>query len=193
MDYLLSWDINLFLQINQGMSSPILDALLVPIRHIYFWIPFYVLLTIYAAYLFRKNMWVWMIGLLITLGISDTCSSQIIKNTVQRPRPCQNVDLQTSMHLRVKCGSGYSFTSSHATNHMAFGTYLFFTIGLLSPAWRWLYIFWAVSIGFAQIYVGVHYPFDVLCGFFLGWVVAIIYLNFTKATRLGVRRYLVSV
>ncbi len=189
MENLLLWDVQLFLKINEGLSSSFLDSYLVPIRHIYFWIPFYVILLIYALYCFRKQVWIWIFGLCLTLMISDTCSSRIIKNTVQRPRPCQSIDLKDYVQLRADCGTGYAFTSSHATNHMAFGVFLFMTLGLLSKQWRWLYIFWAVAIGFAQIYAGLHYPLDVLCGFGLGWFLAYMYIKFTAHTRLDSRRY----
>ena len=70
----------------------------------------------------------------------------------------------------MHCGAGYSFTSSHAANHFAVATFLIMTIGQILPKikkWLWL---WAASIALAQVYVGVHFPLDVLAGGILGVV-----------------------
>ena len=72
---------------------------------------------------------------------------------------------------RVPCGSGYSFTSSHASNHFALSTFLFLALASW-PLWvRSLLMLWALNVAIAQVYVGVHYPFDVLMGSLTGMVI----------------------
>ena len=101
-------------------------------------------------------------------GISDAISSHLIKKNVNRVRPCNDLVFKENVNIRVRCGSGMSFTSSHATNHFAMA---FFWIALFRRKWKhtlWLCITWASLISISQIYVGVHYPADVLCGALLG-------------------------
>lgn len=75
---------------------------------------------------------------------------------------------QDQMILRVRCGRSYSFTSSHATNHFALAVYIFFTLGGYLRLFRWPILAWAAIVSFAQIYVGVHFPLDIIFGAFLG-------------------------
>jgi undecaprenyl-diphosphatase len=110
---------------------------------------------------------------LANFGISDAVSSHLIKKNVERVRPCNDVEFKEQVKLRVRCGSGYSFTSSHATNHFAMA---FFWIVLFRRKWKhvlWLGILWASLIAVSQIYVGVHYPFDVVCGAILGILIGL--------------------
>ena len=104
----------------------------------------------------------------LTVAGSDLTSSFLIKESVERIRPCNDNGFKKNVFLRAPCGSGYSFTSSHAANHFAVATFLILVFGQRLKKWRFLLLFWAISIGFAQIYVGVHYPLDVLCGFAFG-------------------------
>jgi undecaprenyl-diphosphatase len=74
-------------------------------------------------------------------------------------------------HVRLlinNCSGGYSFTSSHATNHFGLALFLFITLQSVFKKWRYLFLFWAATICYGQVYVGVHYPLDVLCGAILG-------------------------
>lgn len=164
---LLALDEQLFLWFN-GIHIPIFDSFSPYYRHKLLWIPLYVFLASYFVLNYaRKGMWVVLFAL-ITVGISDTASSQWIKKTVKRDRPCNTVKLQQQMNTRVRCGGGYSFTSSHATNHGALAFFFFFILGKPRSKWQWLLVAWAGSIALAQVYVGVHYPFDILIGLILG-------------------------
>jgi len=105
---------------------------------------------------------------LLCFAAADFSSSQILKKQVQRLRPCNDPALAAQVQLRVPCGSGYSFTSSHAANHFAVALFL---IGVFGDLNRWIrpsLLLWAGSIALSQVYVGVHYPGDVLCGGLLG-------------------------
>jgi undecaprenyl-diphosphatase len=158
----------LFAQINNHWGNGLFDSLLVPFRNKYFWIPLYVMVISVSIWKFGWKGLVWVLFALLTVGISDPTSSDLIKKNVQRPRPCKHTTEQYVVIERVTCGSGYSFTSSHATNHMSVSAFIFFTLGHLMGTWRWIWPAWAIIIGYAQIYVGVHFPGDVLAGFILG-------------------------
>jgi undecaprenyl-diphosphatase len=92
----------------------------------------------------------------------------VLKKSIQRLRPCNDAEMAEKTTLRVSCGSGYSFTSSHAANHFAAAVFL---IGIFGASVGWLrptLLIWAGAISFSQVYVGVHYPADVVCGGLLG-------------------------
>lgn len=161
-------DISLFNYINQGLSSDFLDFFLVPIRYEKFWIPFYVFVLAFLILNIKKYQWFSIFIILASIGVADIASSHIIKPLVERPRPCHNNSGIENVVQRVRCGSGYSFTSSHATNHFATATILFLFFGGRKKKWMYLLFVWAAVISFAQVYVGVHYPIDILCGTILG-------------------------
>lgn len=168
LDQLIALDKELFLSINQGMSNILFDWLMPVLRNMFTWFPLYLFLIIFFIRNYRTRGIIMVAVLFINFGISDWMSSSVIKNSVQRIRPCNDIEMKEEMTLRVRCGGGYSFTSSHATNHFALAMML---IVYLYRRWRpilWIAPVWAASIGFAQIYVGVHYPGDVLVGSFLG-------------------------
>ena len=116
-----------------------------------------------------------------TIGISDFISSKIIKPTIERPRPCHENSTIKNVRLLVGCGGGYSFTSSHATNHFAIATFL----GLvLLPLFRFsfpLFLAWAGSISYAQVYVGVHFPLDVISGGIVGFLIGYLFFRIYAA------------
>lgn len=166
-------DLTLFQFINDGCSHPFWDAVLPWWRDKLTWIPLYVFLLVFLAWQYRSGVLLLGLALGLTLGATDQISSQLIKKTVQRPRPCRALPAN-SVHVRVACGGGYSFPSSHAANHLALATFLWGVMPLLARrrSVKVLLFAWAISIGIAQIYVGVHYPSDVLAGALLGWGLA---------------------
>jgi membrane-associated phospholipid phosphatase len=168
MAELLQLDETLFYWINHLGKTDFLDWLLPYLRNKYTWIPLYVLLLIVSVWKWKWKGLLLILCLGATVGIGDFISHEGIKKTVQRPRPCRNAELAETRHLLINCGGGYSFTSNHATNHFAVAFFLIGTMGLAIRWIKWPLIIWAASIAYAQVYVGVHYPFDVLAGALLG-------------------------
>lgn len=162
-------DRRLFLWINEGWSSGWLDIVLPWMRDFVNWLPLYAVMIGVCIYKYKRlGVW-WSLVAMVTVGLSDILSSRLIKTLVARPRPCHVMDQLPEMILRVECGSGYSFTSSHATNHMAIAMFIIASTKLFGWGnWRWIFALWAFIIGLAQVYVGVHYPFDLIGGFLLG-------------------------
>lgn len=176
-------DLQLFQFINTGLSNLAFDYLMPALREKLVWLPFYVYLLAFTFVNFRWNVaLLFILSIGVTVGLSDLASSRVIKNNVERLRPCNDPDIKDMVSLRVRCGRGYSFTSSHAANHFALVFFFIYTLGRIFKRLRWPLVIWAGLISFAQIYVGVHYPLDVLFGGLLGagigMLMALAYNNF---------------
>ena len=171
MNFIENIDQELFFFINNNLHFGFFNDLMPYWRSMWFWLPLYVFLVGFIVLNFKKNALVFILILISTVAISDSFSSQIIKKNVQRIRPCNVESLKGKVKLLVHCGSGYSFTSSHATNHFTVANFLIFTIFQRKKWVKWSLIFWAFSIAFGQVYVGVHYPLDVVGGGILGSVI----------------------
>ncbi len=168
MSAYLEFDVQLFFFINETLRNDLFDAVMPWMRNKWTWIPLYLLLLWYVIRLFGTQAWVFVLFFLLTILLTDQAASSLIKPWVGRPRPCQDEALKQAVRLLVPCGSGYSFVSAHAANH--FGMAVFFCIVLhaLGRWWMGFAIGWASLIGLAQVYVGVHYPSDIVGGALLG-------------------------
>lgn len=168
IDQLIAFDQEAFLSINEGLSNAFFDWLMPILRNPYTWAPLYLFIIIFCIKNYGKRGVLIILFTVITFGISDFTSSSLVKKSVQRIRPCNDIEFKENVNIRVRCGSGYSFTSSHATNHFAMASFL---IMVFYRRWKhilWIGLLWAAMISFAQVYVGVHYPLDVLAGAVLG-------------------------
>ncbi len=168
---LIEIDQNLFYQINSEWTNAFFDWLLPVWRNKYFWLPVYLFIILFAVFNFGKKSYWFVLFLVAAVGTSDFVSSQLVKKSIKRVRPCNDTNLQQVRSL-VRCGSGYSFTSSHATNHFAISYFLFATLGIRFKKIRGWLIAWAASVSYAQVYVGVHFPIDVVSGMILGILIA---------------------
>lgn len=168
IDQLVEFDRDLFFAINNGLSNGFFDWLMPILRDRYTWVLLYLSIIVFSIKNYGKQGFIMILFLAITFGISDFISSSVIKPNVQRLRPCNETEIKTKVNNLVDCGTGYSFPSSHATNHFAIAVFL---IMMFYHKWKIILpigILWAASISFAQIYVGVHYPIDILTGGLLG-------------------------
>jgi undecaprenyl-diphosphatase len=161
-------DYTLMLKLNRDWQMPFFDNIALFIRESTFWVPFYVFLLLYITINYgRKGFW-WAAALLGLVALTDLLSSHVIKEVFFRPRPCRDETMAHQIRFLAKtCGMNGSFTSSHATNHFAIATFIYQTMKKKSPWWGIAFI-WAGLISYAQVYVGVHYPFDILGGAILG-------------------------
>jgi undecaprenyl-diphosphatase len=165
---LLHADYWLMLKINRDWQSGTLDYITVFIREASFWVPVYVFLFLFITLNFGRKGWWWALALIGLIALADSLSSHLIKELLYRPRPCRDEVMAHKIRLLAKtCGMNGSFTSSHATNHFAIATFLYLTLKNSSPFWALGFI-WAGLISYAQVYVGVHYPLDVIGGAILG-------------------------
>ncbi|HUB61746.1 MAG TPA: phosphatase PAP2 family protein [Puia sp.] len=176
---ILQGDYWLFSHINQRWISPVLDNVLPFVREAEFWVPFYLFLLVFVTMNFDKKGWLWSLYLTMTAIISDLISSHLVKGHVYRLRPCGNPLWADSIRFLANyCPVGSSFTSSHACNHFAMAVFIYRTLRPVSRWWA-LILLWAFVISYAQVYVGVHYPLDIICGGILGsligWLVSLVF------------------
>lgn len=154
--------------VHLGMAHPWLDEIVVLLRNPYFWSPLYLFLLVFMYRRYHRQGLMWCLFFFITFVFCDYISASLLKPWVHRIRPCNDDFLSFAMREFIRCGSGYSFPSTHATNHFGFAVYMVFT---LRPLTRWvlpLSLTWAFLVCFAQLYAGVHYPSDLLAGALLG-------------------------
>src|SRR5687767_3060786 len=174
------WDQWLFIQVNDHQTNPFFDSIMPYLRFAYFWTPLYLFLLVLITLNFKgRGLW-WSVIFLCTVSLCDMTSSKLVKESFERLRPCRDPDFFEYVRLLVEnCSGTYSFTSSHAANHFGMATFIFLTLKPVIGKWVWLAYLWAAAIGYAQVYVGVHYPFDILggaaIGFLFGWLLGVFF------------------
>lgn len=173
-DLLIYWDYTAWYYLNTQWINDVFDVLMPFLRNQWTWAPLYLFLLIFMPANYGRKGWMWCVFFLMAFAIGDYVSASIIKPYYIRLRPCNNPYIKDIVHLLVPCGSGLSFPSSHATNHFAMG--IFSAVSLRKKTkWIWpVALLWALSIGYAQVYVGVHFPGDVVVGGILGTLIGLL-------------------
>lgn len=172
MEQLLSADQALFLWLN-SFHNEFWDTIMIFFTGRSTWLPLY-FFTI--GFLFWKYGWkeggLIVIMTLIAVGLSNTLTSEIMKPYFERLRPCKEDSLNGLIHLPHTCGGLYGFASSHASNSFAFASMMFFVLGKELKLPAIILMLWAVVVSYSRIYVGVHYPLDIVVGGLLGFAIA---------------------
>ena len=159
-------DTQAFLWLN-SLHLDFLDSIMLWITGRNSWIPLYIVLIGSIIWTQRKKS-VGMLSMIIfSVIISDQVCSSILKPTIHRLRPCHEPTIQNFVHLVGNCGGQFGFCSSHAANTFALITCLVLLFGKQFKGLKYLYI-WAIIVSYSRIYVGVHYPLDVLSGAGIG-------------------------
>jgi membrane-associated phospholipid phosphatase len=167
-DQIISLDKALFLYIQEHGGAAWVDGLMLLLRDARTWIPLYLFM---GAWIFRKarpQAILFVVLTIATFAFCDFMSASVLKPMIARLRPCHDPDLAASMRGLLPCGGLFSFPSSHAANHFGLASFWFSAIlRIKGKRWYWLWL-WAAMIGFAQIYVGKHFPLDILGGALMG-------------------------
>ncbi len=171
-------DTQLFLFLN-GIHSPFWDNVMWWISGKKEWIPLYLILLAALIYRFKRKTLVILIFVALAITLSDQLAVRLFKDVFHRLRPCHNPDIQSMVHiLRNHCGGLYGFISNHAANTFCLAAYL--THIFRNRYFSWFMYVWAAIVSYSRIYLGVHYPGDIiggaLFGILVGWLVYRLYL-----------------
>lgn len=167
MDALQQFDASIFTTINSWHAF-YFDNFMALVTVVATWLPM-ILMLLFMLY--KRKGWRKMLTVLLAVGvvilIADQVSASIIKPMVARLRPSRNPDLQATIHLVNGYNGGlFGFVSSHAAN--CFGIAMFLAFIFKNRAFTWFMIAWASLMCYSRIYLGVHYPGDIVCGAILG-------------------------
>lgn len=174
MGSLSAIDSDLFLFLN-GLHAEWLDKTMVFITDMWVWMPLYLLLIYWTVKQYGKHSWWIFLAVGIVVLCSDQLASHVCKPLFHRLRPCYNVDFQDLIYLpKGLAGGRFGFVSSHAANTFAVATFLTATLTKHRP-WAAIVLFlWALLSSYSRIYIGFHYPGDILCGAILGVLVGLL-------------------
>jgi len=166
-------DKKLFLKINTQWTNDFLDTNLPWYRDATAWLPLYLFILLFVIINYGKKSIPWILAIAIVATLSDQISSNLLKNLFGRIRPCSDtfIQLNGGKLLLNYCPSSFSLPSSHAVNHFTAAIFVFITLKTAFKKWSYLFLVWAASICYAQVYVGVHYPIDVFIGAIIGCLI----------------------
>ncbi len=166
---LVALDQWLFIKLNSQWTNPFFDAVFPYLRDSVLWVPLYLFTLVFITLNFgKKGLW-WSLAFICTVAITDVVGARVFKESFERLRPCR--DPEFSFHVRLllkQCSESFSFVSNHAANHFGIATFAMITFKGIFKKWMYIAYVWAFFISYAQVYVGIHYPLDVVGGALLG-------------------------
>lgn len=174
MDELLELDRKLFLEMNGNFRTPWLDQLMMFLTSTMAWIPLFVLLLYFIIRTFKKDAWMVVLAIALTIALADQVTSSLMKPFFERLRPSHEPEIREMVNVVNRYRGGkFGFASSHAANTFGVATLMWLVLRDYRP-WMALLFIWPVVVGYTRIYLGVHYPGDILAGFVVGFFAAML-------------------
>ncbi|AFK05175.1 phosphoesterase PA-phosphatase related protein [Emticicia oligotrophica DSM 17448] len=170
-----------FLWLN-GHHNQFFDILMYWVTYRFTWIPLYIYIIYYLFQNTKNRFAINLVFVLLSVGLSDRFTSGFMKPFFHRFRPCHDPAIQNLVHVVGDCGGQFGFASSHASNSFA----LVMAIYLLAKLNNWslklpaFLLFWAIIVSYSRIYVGVHFPTDIVVGAIVGIMITLFTYIFLK-------------
>lgn len=183
IDQLIELDKELFLFLN-GLHTPWLDPIMFLLSKTLVWMPLYIFLFYHIFKAYKINSWVVLLGIGLTILLADQITTSLMKPFFERLRPSREPSLEGLIHLvNGYRGERFGFASSHAANTFGTAAFLSLLFKKTRPWMPWLFL-WAAVVSYTRIYLGVHYPGDILVGGTVGIFCGL--LSFMLYSRLAV-------
>jgi len=172
IEILIELDQKLFLLLNK-LALPALDPVMLAISSHWFWFPVYIFLASWFIWKYRVKGLIPLGLLFLTLLLTDQASVHLFKEAFERLRPCHEPGVMEKTRLvAATCGGQFGFVSSHAANSFGLAAV---SNSLIRKRWyTWAIFIWAIIVSYSRIYLGVHYPGDIIGGMILGSILAVI-------------------
>lgn len=177
LDKILSLDQELFVYLN-SLGSETFDGLWLLITKQLNWIPFFLLLLyfIYKKLGVKQTLYLFLFVALL-IFFTDQITN-LFKNGFQRLRPCNNPEINSFIRI-VQSRTSFSFFSGHASNTMAVATFLYLVFKK-DFKYFWLLFLWPLVFAYSRIYLGLHYPLDILSGYLFGGILGFLMFKFYR-------------
>lgn len=173
IDFFLELDKNLFIELN-SYHAPWLDTVMFFVSHKLTWIPLYIAIV---YFIFRihgpKKGIVAVLCIVLTITLADQITSTVMKPFFARLRPTHEPELRDLVHtVNDYRGEKFGFASSHAANTFGLALFVFLLFRDRTRQVRWIFL-WALVVGYSRIYLGVHYPGDIIVGAVVGMICSV--------------------
>ena len=184
MHFLSDLDTRLFLFLN-GLHADWMDPVMILITGmVWVWLPLYLLLVVWVVRRYGKRSWWVFLALGLVILCTDQLSAHVCKPLFQRLRPCHNPALRDLIFLpKGLAGGKFGFVSSHAANTFGVASFLTPVLRKFRPWAAILLFFWAFLSSYSRIYIGYHYPGDIIAGALLGAAVGLTGWKLFQATQ----------
>ncbi|MFM8741695.1 MAG: phosphatase PAP2 family protein [Cytophagales bacterium] len=183
METLRQLDRALFLFLN-GLHIDRLDPVMYFLTKILAWLPLYIFLIYLIFKKFRTSGWIYLVGSSLAITLADRFTSGFMKPFFARLRPSHEPSLEGLVHLVNNYKGGqYGFASGHAATTFAVATFVWFSLRHAYSHIHWIFA-WAVMMTYTRIYLGVHYPSDILVGATIGFLFGVAVWKLTVAAEL---------
>ncbi len=172
IDRLKTWDEELFLWLN-AHHYDWMDPVMFQLSETITWFPLYAIIIYFIYKNDPKNSWWVFGGIALTILIADQVTSGLMKPYFERLRPCHDERWTDLVYNYRRCGGLFGFASSHAANTFGLAVFLNLKMKGKLRLLPWLFV-WAAIVSYSRIYLGVHYPLDILVGAFVGALAGLI-------------------
>jgi undecaprenyl-diphosphatase len=172
IEFLLKLDRDLFLELN-SYHAEWLDAIMMYVSEKLVWIPLYLAIAYFIFKYYGKRGILVLVCIALAILLADQITSTFMKPFFARLRPTHDPELQNMVHIvnGYRAGSKFGFASSHAANTFGLAMFVVLLFGKRSKHVTWIFL-WAAVVAYSRIYLGVHYPGDVIVGGAIGMICA---------------------